>query len=133
MNDDHQPHRGSAPPAADNPLGTRRAPVTPEIDTVFELLADVDRRRICLYLMRSDQTVVTVDDLVEILADEDDDQERLAIDLHHRHLPKLADAGIVEYDARSNTTRYWGQPTVEKWAEHVQSIDEQNRSSRSAP
>ncbi|WP_428222012.1 DUF7344 domain-containing protein [Halorientalis brevis] len=97
------------------------------------MLADVDRRRICLYLMRSDQTVVTVDDLVEILADEDDDQERLAIDLHHRHLPKLADAGIVEYDARSNTTRYWGQPTVEKWAEHVQSIDEQNRSSRSAP
>jgi len=92
-----------------------------------------ERRQICLFLMRSDQSVVTVDNLVEILADEDDDRERLAIDLHHRHLPKLSDAGIVEYDARSNTTRYWGQPTVEKWAEHVQSVDDQNQGSRSAP
>lgn len=124
MNDD-QPQQHSGPPAAANPLGTDCAPVTPEIDTVFELLADSTRRQTCLYLMHSDANVVTVDDLVEILADDDTDRDRLAIDLHHRHLPKLADAGIIEYDPRSNTTRYWGQPTVEKWAEHVRAIDNQ--------
>jgi len=29
----------------------------------------------------------------------DESVDRLAIELHHRHLPKLVDAGLVSYDS----------------------------------
>ncbi|WP_336000022.1 DUF7344 domain-containing protein [Halorientalis halophila] len=125
MRDDHQSEGTVGSPNVTNPLGTNRAAVTPPIDEVFELLSDSRRRRVCLYLRRSGVEVTELSDLIDALASEDDavDRDRLAIDLHHRHLPKLDDAGIVDYDPRSHTARYWGQPTVEKWAEHVEAVD----------
>jgi hypothetical protein len=126
MRDDHQPEQ-SVESSGENPLGTNRAVVTPSIDDVFELLSNDCRRRICLFLCRAGVEVATLEDLVEALAPEatEAERDRLAINLHHRHLPKLDEAGIVDYDPRSNTARYWGQPTVEKWAEHVQALDEE--------
>jgi hypothetical protein len=126
MRDDHQPEQ-SVESSGENPLGTNRAVVTPSIDDVFELLSNDCRRRICLFLCRAGIGVATLEDLVEALAPEatEAERDRLAINLHHRHLPKLDEAGIVDYDPRSNTARYWGQPTVEKWAEHVQALDEE--------
>ena len=126
MRDDHQPERSVGSPNATNPLGTNRAAVTPPIDDVFELLSNHCRRRVCLFLRRAGVEVATLQDLVDALAPNagDEERERLAINLHHRHLPKLDDAGIVDYDPRSNTARYWGQPTVEKWAEHVEAVDD---------
>jgi len=125
MSDDHISDR--TPPNSDgqNPIGSSRASVTPTIDDVFDLLANADRREVCLYLMDQEAGVVTVDRLVSALCDPDSEKDprRYGIDLHHRHLPKLADAGIIDYDSRSNTARYWGQPTVEKWAEHVEVVD----------
>jgi len=32
----------------------------------------------------------------------------IAVSLHHATLPKLADAGLLEYDPRSKTARYSG-------------------------
>jgi hypothetical protein len=109
-----------------NPLDTNRAVLTPSIDDVFELLSNDRRRRVCLYLQRTGVEVATLQNLVDALATGagDEERERLAISLHHRHLPKLDQAGIVDYDPRSNTARYWGQPTVEKWAEHVEAVDD---------
>lgn len=126
MRDDHQSERSVGCPNATNPLGTNRAAVTPPIDDVFELLSNDCRRRACLFLRRAGVEVATLQDLVDALAPNagDEERERLAINLHHRHLPKLDDAGIVDYDPRSNTARYWGQPTVEKWAEHVEAVDD---------
>jgi serine/threonine protein kinase HipA of HipAB toxin-antitoxin module len=126
MRDDHQSERPVRSPDLTNPLGTNRAVVTPPIDDVFELLSNDCRRRVCLFLRRAGVEVATLEDLLEALAPnaDDEERERLAINLHHRHLPKLDDAGIVDYDPRSNTARYWGQPTVEKWAEHVEAVDD---------
>jgi len=126
MRDDHQSDRSVGSPDGSNPLGTNRAVVTPSIDDVFDLLANDCRCRVCLFLRRADVEVATLSDLVDALASEatPEERDRLAINLHHRHLPKLDDAGIVDYDSRSNTARYWGQPTVEKWAEHVEAVDE---------
>jgi hypothetical protein len=42
------------------------------------------------------------------------------MELQHIHLPKLEDAGILEQDPRSETVRYWSQPSVEEWLEHAQ-------------
>ena len=42
------------------------------------------------------------------------DRKRLKAKLHHVALPKLADAGLVDYDQRSQTIRYCGEPLLEK-------------------
>jgi len=123
MTDDYQSQPDGSVTIED-PLGGEGAPMTPAIETVFDLLADEERREGCLFLMDSSVGVVRLDEIAAALATDADDRERLAIDLHHRHLPKLAAAGIIAYDARSNTVRYWGQPTVEKWAEHIRAVDD---------
>ncbi|WP_313691702.1 DUF7344 domain-containing protein [Halorarum halobium] len=62
----------------------------------------------------------TSDDMASVaeLADElneygTKDTERIAIQLHHSTLPKLADVGAVEYDPRSRTVRYRGHDELE--------------------
>ncbi|MFB6143039.1 MAG: hypothetical protein ABEJ30_06820 [Halorientalis sp.] len=121
MSDDTSPEGGNEQTVV-GPVASERAPVTPAVDDVFDLLAHDRRRDVCLFLTRTDRSVVTVDELAAALA-VDADRERLAVDLHHRHLPKLAAAGVVDYDPRSTTARYWGQPTVEKWAEHAAHVE----------
>lgn len=130
MSDDNRFEGRERASTVGGPLEDDKAPVTPAMDVVFEVLADEDRRRVCLHLTQEDPQVITVDELVDGIASDrpEPERERLAIDLHHRHLPKLAAAGIIDYDARSNTARYWGQPTVEKWARHAHERSEHVRS-----
>lgn len=47
----------------------------------------------------------------------------MAIDLHHRDLPKLEAAGLVEYDARSRTVRYDDHPALEAYLDVVDGED----------
>ncbi|MFC7155361.1 hypothetical protein ACFQPA_07825 [Halomarina halobia] len=78
-------------------------------DTAFDLVADAHRRVVLYHLIDGDGTA-TRRELVERIAsweearDSDDSPEgirrRVAINLAHVHLPKLSEAGIVEYDAR---------------------------------
>ena len=44
--------------------------------------------------------------------------------LEERHLSRLDAVGVVDYDPRSGTVRYRGQPTLEKWLEHVTAVDD---------
>lgn len=96
----------------------------PSLDLVFDLLS-VRRRRYALYhLADQDDGIATFDELVDSIhtrEDEGGDDNRLQIQtaLQHVHLPRLEDAGILEYDARSDTVRYWEQPTLEEWLEHA--------------
>jgi len=39
----------------------------------------------------------------------DERQERVAVQLHHVHLPMLEDLGLIEYDRRSGAVRF-GEP-----------------------
>jgi len=104
----------------------------PFIDSVFDALADWRRREVCLYFRETDATTATVDQLGMLLVaceppgvDEFDNRsiDDLVAELETEHLPRLDEAGVVDYDDRSNTVRYWGQPTVEKWLEHVRAVD----------
>ncbi|WP_123538269.1 DUF7344 domain-containing protein [Halosimplex salinum] len=104
----------------------------PFIDTVFDALADWRRREICQFFREGDVTTATVDELAMLLAacepvglDQTHGRthEEFASELTESHLPRLDAAGVVDYDERSGTVRYWGQPTVEKWLEHVEEVD----------
>ena len=76
-------------------------------DQVFELLAD-GRRRNAVAVLREIDGATALGELAEATAARvdgvdraavtTDRRERIAASLHHCHLPKLADAGVVEYD-----------------------------------
>ncbi|WP_207587890.1 DUF7344 domain-containing protein [Halomontanus rarus] len=99
---------------------------TPSLDLVFDLLADQRRRYALYYLYESTDGVATVDEIathVVSLEDQsqvDDPQSHVITALRHVHLPKLEDAGVLEHDTRSQTVRYWSQPSLEEWLEHAQ-------------
>lgn len=87
-------------------------------DSLVALLADRRRRLACAHVITAAEDVFALEDLAEGLAMwetestdgpvSDERLQRIAVALHHCHLPKLAEAGIVEYDARSRTVRYRG-------------------------
>lgn len=89
-------------PPTDRPLATADARAAAR-DDLFDALSHA-RRRFVLQHLRSSDRPVSVDDLSSELAAWEDDASsnhasgRVALSLLHVHLPKLADAGLVEYD-----------------------------------
>lgn len=80
-------------------------------DQAFDLLGDGTRRR-ALAALQATGGAMSLDELAEATVARDegvtpevisaDRRERTAASLHHCHLPKLADAGVVEYDLAEN-------------------------------
>ncbi|WIV67053.1 DUF7344 domain-containing protein [Natrialbaceae archaeon AArc-T1-2] len=76
-------------------------------DVIFELLKNRRRREVLTYLLEADDTV-TLGELAEQIAawenDTDvnalssDQRKRVYVALYQTHLPKMDDAGIIEYD-----------------------------------
>lgn len=89
----------NASPGEDRGLRVR------SLDTIFELLVS-SRRRSALYVLYQADGPVALSDLVaEVASMEDAVPERVGIALHQVHLPKLADAEVVDYDVEAETVR----------------------------
>ena len=76
-------------------------------NTLFDVLAD-SRRRYALYYLSRKVGAVALTDLTEQIAMWEealtrDRCERILTGLHHIHLPKLVDAGLVRYDVERET------------------------------
>lgn len=88
-------------------------------DDILECLAD-ERRRTALatlhdYGGRTFRWTLARD--VAAQGADRDDVETVLVALHHVHLPKLADAGLVEYDQEAGTVASCGQRTLESIVE----------------
>lgn len=75
--------------------------------TIFGLLSN-DRRRYALHYLSRKVGAVAIGELAEQIAIREgeptyDRYERALTGLHHVHLPKLTDSGIVRYDAERET------------------------------
>ena len=76
-------------------------------DVIFELLKNRRRREVLAYLLEAEETV-TLGELAEQIAAWENDTEvsalssdqrkRVYVALYQTHLPKMDDAGIIEYD-----------------------------------
>lgn len=78
--------------------------LSPErLDTLFGVLADSTRRHVMRYLVDA-ETTVPLDDIAEHVAEttSTSEQRTVKVELHHRHLPRLAEEGIVSYDAEAH-------------------------------
>ena len=86
-------------------------------ETLFDLLQNRQRRYLLYTLDRSTDSTLALAELTERVLDWErrlngeaeastaESKLRLRISLHHNHLPKLAEVGLVEYDARSEMVR----------------------------
>lgn len=97
-------------------------------DELHRLLANSRRRLVLSYLQSHPAEGAAVDDLVGAVArGEQPDpgpathRERIQVDLHHVHLPKLADAGVVGYDPVAGTVQY--EPSAELEAALSRSLE----------
>lgn len=80
------------------------------LNAIFELLV-AERRRYVLYaLCRRDEPVSAADLADEVARDETAETDTVAATLHHVHLPKLAEAGVVTYDAEAETVELAALP-----------------------
>lgn len=95
---------------------------TAKVDDALHVLESPERRRILAHLDDESVEWTTVGELASHLTDsspeprttEERSGQTLEARLHHVHLPKLDDLGIVEYDPRSNAIRYRSDGRVEE-------------------
>lgn len=80
---------------------------TTELNNTFDLLSHPHRRYVLYYLTKEFE-VVDIETLAAMIAkwdegqtatDWSDSRDTIEIALYHTHLPKLADAGIITFDA----------------------------------
>lgn len=77
-----------------------------------------EHRHVLSYLREKEGETASFVELVVHLAGEESSRgdasavERIAVALYYVHLPRLEEAGVVEYDRRSRTVRYRGDGTV---------------------
>jgi DNA-binding transcriptional ArsR family regulator len=98
-------------------------PETPSLDLVFGILKNGRRRRVLKYL-RETEGEVTLSDLAEHIAAIENDttpkqltsseRKRVYVGLYQCHLPKMDDAGVIDY----NQARGLIRPTAQ--AEHFE-------------
>lgn len=74
---------------------------TLDADRIYRLLADEERRALLAILLeRDDET--SLDDLRARLAERIGDERHAGVRLHHVHLPKLDEAGLLNYDTETH-------------------------------
>lgn len=100
----------------------RRSDGGASIDVILGVLANRRRRNLLEYLR--DRSRATVDDLIDHLQERESvgeleagrdgpSRDDVELTLVHIHLPKLADAGAIEYDERNREVRYRGDERLD--------------------
>ena len=93
------------------PRTCTRADTEELTESEYHELLSVDRRRITLDILAGSTAPVDLKGLAAAVAEHESDLgvpdeatvERVAISLHHTHLPKMAHLGVIDYDP--NTSR----------------------------
>ena len=89
----------------------------PNLDEILRLLSDQYRRQTIRVLRKTPEEGVGFDELTDLLTQEtksnSDRRDQIGIQLHHNHLPKLREQGLIEYDPDAQVVRYRPDQRVE--------------------
>jgi|GEM_PF-2707927 len=97
------------------------------IDEVCALLADRGHRYVLYSLAEADESSISCTRLLELAnaiqeagSSADEAGPRISeAELHHKHLPRLETAGVIEYDRREETVRYHETTPLRTWLDHA--------------
>jgi hypothetical protein len=95
------------------------------VDSILEALSNSVRREMLNYFENSvNREVVQVEELATHLSNRipSKNTKQLKIELHHQHLPRLAEEDWLEYDPRKGHIRYCGNDRAKQFIELVHSI-----------
>lgn len=87
-----------------------------DLDTLLQLVGDKRRRRTIRHLCEESEGLTTIDELLDAIRENGsgtNDRDQLAIQLHHVHLPKLSEHGVIDFDPESGTIRYRPDTEIE--------------------
>lgn len=111
-------------PASDEPTEL-------SLDVVYDILKNTRRRRV-LHLLREDDEGTTLGDLAERIAAVENDKPRSQLDAQERkrvyvglyqcHLPRMDDAGVVDFDGDRGTVELG--PHAEQVYGHLESAED---------
>jgi hypothetical protein len=112
---------------------------TDRVDNVLEALTH-EFRRVTLTILWNEQDSIGRDALAERLLEHLAEENiggsltegQLAIDLHHRHLPKLAAQNFIEYDIETGQIRYTDDPLLDEVFRTVYEVDQKTTDRLSA-
>lgn len=76
--------------------------VGPDLDTMLDVLANKYRRRVLVALLEHNPRTITTHRSPTTSPSE---QGTLMISMRHTHLPKLEEAGFIEWDRETNVVR----------------------------
>lgn len=120
--DGEQPNEIESKATESEPTASEEQITNLSLDIVFEILKN-GRRRATLHYLSEHEGQTTLDELAESIAAEENDittkevnssqRKRVYIALYQSHLPKMADAGIIEYNKPRGTIE------LNKCADHV--------------
>lgn len=114
--------------ATEDETPQRYPEVTDDLNQIFELLQVPRRRYVLYYLYEVEREVVNLDNVVDAVCDygarsteygDGPPRERVCIDVYHNQIPRLSDAGIIEYDRQEGTVRFRGSASLKEWVEHA--------------
>lgn len=92
---------------------------------ILSILQSDLRRDVLTCLQNADNRTISTDELVEHLLERREMTERtdLAIRLHHIHLPKLAEANLIEFEPRQDILRYLPDTNIEYWLTMIRELE----------
>lgn len=97
------------------------------LDTVFDLLSNARRQYLLYHLYETEGGLSTLDEAAEAVFEyergekppaESGTRRQVRITLHHAHIPRVADTGLLEYDARQGDIRLWDDSGL-RWIEYT--------------
>ena len=100
-------------------LGCRRLDkmTDPNVGEILRLLSAQYRRQTIRVLRNTPDGEVGFSELIDAIMQEagatSDQRDRIGVQLHHNHLPKLREQGLIEYDRDEQLVRYRPDQQVE--------------------
>lgn len=93
-----------------------------EISETLGALSNHHCREVIRYLIDAEDRIVSYDELVGHLEgiDTEHDRKHLVNLLYHKHLPRLAEADLIEHDFQNETVRYLCDEIAETVLEEIE-------------